>query len=246
MSLRTSVDLSVQIGADNDLSNLVASRGLPTQLFDSLSNVATSTAKLAAGETNYQVPFGDVSEARLVYIEADGAIDVTLGGGLASSASVTAAAGVYNAFVGGETLDLEIDNQPIAVVFDAADTTLAKIVNRINAAAALVGIAPIAADSGGELAITSTTTGVSSEVDVSGGTGSVTLGLTVGVTNGTNATAGTSPVALRKPTSGDSPSTRAYLLSTASCSSITIDNADALNVEVLIVLAGDIVSGISC
>ena len=93
------------------------------------------------------------------------------------------------AFAGGETLDLTIDGTNFLTTFDAADQTAAQVAARINAAAALAGLAApraIVATSG-QLELTSVNTGAQGSVEVVGGTGAATLGLSVGTTAGSGA-----------------------------------------------------------
>jgi len=248
MGVRTNVELTVQIGQNNQLSDLLFDRDL-TSLLDTLDHATAIVATLVSAETNFVVPFGDVAEARLVYIEADGEIAVTFGGGLATAALLTGVGGTYpTTFAGGETLELDIDNAgSLTVTFTVAAQLLADVINEINAAAALTGLAPIASDVGGELRLTSPTTGTTSEVEVvAGGTALATLGLTAAVANGVNATPGTSPVAVSRPADPTGASAAAgvdaFLLATVKTTSITIDNTAGQDVRVRVALAGDLVA----
>lgn len=82
-------------------------------------------------------------------------------------------------FIGGETLQLVVDSVSFTVTFDAADQTLVSILTRINAYSNVAGVGTIATNVGGEISLTSNTTGAGSEVTISGGTGATILGLTV-------------------------------------------------------------------
>jgi len=248
MGVRTNVELTVQIGQDNQLLDFIFDRDL-SALLDTLDRGTAMVISMVSGETNYAVPFGDVAEARLVYIEADGEIAVTFGGGLATAAFLTGVGGTYpTTFVGGETLSLDIDGTPIAVVFTIAAQLLADVINEINAAAALLGLAPIASDVAGQLRLTSLTTGdPGSTVEVvAGGTALATLGLTAATAVGVNATAATSPVSVRRPADPAGASAAAgvdaFLLGTIQTTSITIDNTAGQDVRVRIALAGDLVA----
>ena len=87
----------------------------------------------------------------------------------------TATSGTYNAFTGGEVLELAIDSgATFEVTFQPGDDTLAEIVSRIN----LIYGATIASDSGSQLRITSPTKGTASRVYVKASTVADTLGLT--------------------------------------------------------------------
>jgi len=248
MGVRTNVDLTVQIGQDNQLSDLVFDRDI-TAVLDTLDHATAIVATLVTGETNFVVPFGDVAQARLVYIEADGEIAVTFGGGLATAAVVTAVGGTYvTGFAGGETATLDVNNgTTVAVIFTVAAQALADVVNEINAAAALVGLGPIASAFSGQLRLTSTTTGAASEIEVvAGGTALATLGLTAGTTNGANSTPGTSPVSVRRPADPAGASAAAgvdaFLLATVQTTSITIDNTAGQDVRLRVAIAGDLVA----
>lgn len=71
-------------------------------------------------------------------------------------------------FAGGETLDLEIDAAPVSVVFTSGAQTAQQVVNQINAAAALAGMANIARVVGGQVEIYGQATGVQGSVTAEG------------------------------------------------------------------------------
>jgi hypothetical protein len=78
----------------------------------------------------------------------------------------------------GDTLDVEVDGAiPVTVTFQAGDVTTALVAARINGTTGLP--ATLASDSGGELQLTSPTTGPGSWIVVSGGTARQKLGLLV-------------------------------------------------------------------
>jgi hypothetical protein len=95
----------------------------------------------------------------------------------ATAAVHTATSGTYNAFTGGEVLELAIDDgATFEVVFQAGDDTLAEIISRINATYG----ATIASNASGELRITSLRKGTASRVYVKASSTAATLGLTSG------------------------------------------------------------------
>lgn len=255
MGVRTNVDLAFQIGRDNTLENL-AFDGSLQQLLDTLDHAQVGTLTLAAGESNVVLPFGDVANARLVYVEATGPFTLTPGGVLATSAQVDGVGGSYpTGFVGGETLTLEVDNVAIAVTFDAADQTLDDVINRINAAAALAGLSdgsnpalPARTNGGSQLRLLSPTTGPTSEVDIQAATASVltALGLTVGVTNGAEAVPGQSPLQLLVPSStaaGGPDDVKAFAFMTLQTSGLTVSNVDTANsISLTYAIAGDLLT----
>lgn len=248
MGVRTKTELSVEVGQDNTLDDSLFERSF-TEVLDTLDHATSQIITLNASTTNLAVDLGSVTQARIVYIESDVEIEVSFGGGAATGASVTGSGGTYpTSFAGTETLLLDIDNVGlITVTFDVADQSLAQVVNRINSFAALNGQANIASDSGGELQLASPTTGVTSEVDIQGGTGAATLGLSVGVTNGINSNPGTSNLLIQRPAdpSGASAASGvlAYLLATINTGSVYLtNNSTTLNATVRVMVAGDLVS----
>lgn len=259
MGVRTNVDLTFKVGRNNSLkAGDLAFDGALSQLLDTLDHVSVGTATLVAGESNYVVPFGDVFQARLVYVEASGPFTLTPGGLQATGASVDGAGGTYpTGFVGGEVLALEIDNVTVTVTFTAADQSLSDVINRINSAAALAGISgpgsiptTIARDNGAsQLRLLSPTVGVASEVDIQVATTAsvlTALGLTVAVTNGAEAVPGQSPLIVSVPSSsaaGGPDNVKAFALLTLQTSGLTIDNLDSANaITLTYAVAGDLLT----
>lgn len=258
MGVRTSVDIGFQIGRENSLSRL-AFDGSLQQLLDTLAHVEQGTFQLAAGESNYEVPFGDVLQARLVYIEATGSIRVTPGGGRATSAQISAVGASYpTGFTGaGDTLELAIDGADVAVTFQAGDQSITQVINRINAAAMLAGItdgagdpAPIVRNNGaGQLLFASPTTGDESKVEIKASSSPLTLatlGLTASSARGQSATPGQTPLTLLVPSSqaaGGPGDVRAFMFATLATGALTIDSLDMDNaVDVTIAIVGDLLS----
>lgn len=246
MGIRTNTVLQIEVGQNNSLDDSMFERSF-TELLDTLDHATSQVLTLDASTTDQPVPFGPVTLAKLIYIESDLEIEVSFGGGTATSASVTGVGGVYpTLFSGGETLLLEVDGGGlITVIFDVADQSLAQVINRTNSFSVLNGQGVIAFDAAGELRLTSPTTGTSSEVDIQGGTGAATLGLTVAVTNGVNANPGTSDLALQRPAdvSGTTAAAgiKVYFLSTLTTSSISLtNNSTTTKATVQVLVAGDI------
>jgi hypothetical protein len=247
MGLRTKTDLSIEVGLENALDDLVFERDLCDTL-DTLDRHSCKTILLEAGTSNLAVDFGDVAQGRLVYIEADGEIEVAFGGSAATAAVVTGSGGSFTptGFAGGETMLWEVDNVSAPVTFEVGDTSLALVVNRINAAVALAGLAtPVASDAAGELRLTSPSTGDSSEIDITGGTALATLGLSVATTNGVNANPGTSDLAIQRPADPAGASAaagvRAFALLTINTSSLQLSNpSSTVDVNVTVLIVGDL------
>ena len=259
MGVRTYHDLTFQVGRDNSLvsGNLIADIALAGQL-DTLARAISTVIDLDAAETGFVVDFGDIAEARFVYIEADGEISVTPGApGAPTAAAATGAAGTFpTGFIGGETLSLDVDNFGTVVVTFTSGAQLAQdVVNEINAAFALAGFlsgglpVTVALVFGGEIRIASPTLGAASEVEVVAGSAGVlaTLGLSTGITNGVNAIAGQTPIQLYRPANISNPSlsdgVKSFMLATMRTTSLTIDNLDtASGVTVTVVIAGDVLT----
>ena len=245
MGVRTNTVLQIQVGLDNTLDDCIFERSF-TALLDTLDHATAQKLTIAASTTNLSIEFGDVAQARLLYIESDLELEISLGGSAATAASVTGAGGTFpTSFAGGETLLLEIDGGGlITCAFEVGDQSLQQVVNRINACAALNGQANVAFVQAGELRLTSPTTGTGSEVDVQGGTGAATLGLTVAVTNGVNSNPGTSNLLIQRPVSPSASSASgviAYFLATVNTPSLYVtNNSSTTDANVRILIAGDL------
>lgn len=121
---------------------------------------------------------GDLETIEFLYAKVRGPLILRVG---ADVAQLLGVGGTFpTSFVGGETLTLEIDGVPVSVVFDVADQTVAQVAARINAACAFAGlptprasVTPIS-----QLQIDSVDTGPEGTVEITGGTGAATLGLT--------------------------------------------------------------------
>jgi len=79
MGVRTSVEIGIQVGMEASLDDTVFSRDV-SELLDTLDHAVVQVITLAGGEANYQVAFGDVTQPRTLYIEAEGDVDVKLWG----------------------------------------------------------------------------------------------------------------------------------------------------------------------
>lgn len=245
MALALKVDWTVQTAPNADTTFQTSAAGPITisELVTSLDHLTVDEGTLAAGETNRVVQFSPVTAAKLLVVVAEGDIQISLGGGAATSGSITGVGGSYpTGFVGNETLLVTIDATPLTVVFTAADQSLAQVVNRINSVAALAGFAVgVAANNGsGQLRLTSPTTGTTSIVSITGGTGLTALGLSVSSSTGINSTPGSSPITLRRMAdpASDLTGLKAYALMTVATGSMTITNlsgTDACPYKVLLV-----------
>jgi flagellar capping protein FliD len=253
MGVRTSVDIAVRAGFDNDLANTVFDRAL-AELVDSFDHATVISGDLAASEANVQLDKGDITTIRLIYIEAEGELQVYTGGAPATTASLIGVGGTYpTTFAGGETLDLTIDGVSFTVTFDVADQTLAQVINRINAASAFAGInGLIASNSGGELLLTSQTSGSGSEVTIVTGTAVATLGFTDGQTDtGDDPTPNQAPFNLHRSANVSDAnavaSLKAYLLASISTDNIFITNpSPSAAVKYRVLMVGDLTPADPC
>lgn len=100
----------------------------------------------------------------------------------AVAAVMNGTGGVFpSSYSGGETLLLTIDTVSFTVTFLVGDQTAAQCAARINAAAALAGLATPRAvvASSGQIDISGVLTGAAGGVAVTGGTGAAAIGFTV-------------------------------------------------------------------
>lgn len=79
MSLRTYVSLQATVGFNNTLDDTAFERAIEETL-DTTEDVEVKTVTIPANTTDQAVSFGNVTEARLIYIEADGTLDFTVNG----------------------------------------------------------------------------------------------------------------------------------------------------------------------
>lgn len=247
MSLRTSIDLGVKVGLDNSLDSPIFDRVIE-EIVDTLDHAMVHAGDLAAGQANVLLNKGDIDKILLLYVEANGELQVFLGGTAATVATLIGVGGSYpTGFLGGETLILDIDGIAFTVTFLVADQTLAAVINRINAAAAFNGIdGLIATADTGQLRLTSKTSGSGSVVSVTGGTGAATLGFTPVQTNvGIDPTPGASPITLKRladPAGTQIDTLKSYMLLVTDTTSVTISNPSADDaVRYHVMMAGDLV-----
>jgi hypothetical protein len=252
--IRISTKLDLSVGLDNDLSKRIfGGDSLLSELLDTLAKGESGTYRLDGGEQNVEIKFGDVIDCRYLYIEGDGEFEVVFGGSTPTAAIVDGVAGTYpTAFVGAETLDLEIDGVPFTTTFTVADQTRNEVLARINYAASLAGFqaTPVALANGSQLRLKSPTLGASSVVKVlATSTPAVltALGLVAGTTAGTNATPGTTNVRVFRPAdpTGENAAfgVKSYLLATIKATSVHINNlmpTTGLNLKTFV--GGDLVS----
>lgn len=247
--VRVQTNLDFAVGHDNSLANKIfGGDGVLSELIDTLEHAESGSYQLAGGEQDTPIDFGDVSEARLVYLEGDAEFKVVFGGGVATAGQLLASGGTYpTIFAGGETFNIKIDGVAVAVVFDVADQTLVQVLARINYFAALLSITPVAFNSGGEVLLRSPTTGDSSSVEVVSGSALATLGFSASEGEGVNADPGTSNLSVSRPADPSGASAAvgvaSYFLATLVTTSIQVSNPDPDNgVRIKALVAGDLLT----
>ena len=247
MGVRSHVQLTVEVGDQGTLDDLIFGRSLE-EMLDTIEDAVSATGQLAGGEASRQIDLGDIQEVHLLYIEADAEIEVYFGGSLATAASITGVAGTFpTTFVGGETFIVTVDGVAVTTTFTVAAQSNQDCVNEINAAAALLGIAPIASVVSGQIVITSPTLGSSSTLLIGAGTGNAVLGFTSSATDtGVDSIPSTSPHRLQRmatPTGSTASTLKAYMLATLKATAIYLTNPDATNaVRYRLMAAGDLVT----
>jgi len=254
MGIRIKNELRIQAGFDNSLDDCFFDRSV-SELLDTLDHGNASIMLLEAGSTDVAVPFGDVAQARILYIEADGEFEVELGGGAATGAAVTGVGGSFpTGFAGGEAMSLDIDNLgAVAIVFTVSASLVQDVANEINAAFALAGVLsgglPVApaSVSGGEIRITSPTTGLTSEVDAVSADAAVltALGISVSITNGVNANPGTSDLNIDRPADPAGASAAAgvtaFFYATVNTDQVLLTNlSPTVDINVKVLIVGDL------
>jgi hypothetical protein len=254
MSLRTVVSLTLAVGVENstDSTNLVFSRTL-SEMVDSFDHAQPQVGTLGPGESNTQINLGDVAQPRLVYIEADRELDVVFGGSQAPEAGVLQGVGAAfpTGFAGGEVLDFSVDGVSVVATFEGADQTITHVVNRLNAAAALQGLAtPVWSNVGGQLRLQSTTTGLASSVSVTGSVVATALGFASTTTDaGENPTPNTSSLSLKRLvdlSTSQVMALKVYALLTVQTTALYLSNPDPSNsVKYTVCVVGDLTAA-SC
>ena len=246
MGVRHSVEMTLDVGLGATVSPALFS-GSVSQLMDSLARVESGTYELGAGEQNVQVDFGDVTQARLIWIDADGALEVTLGGTVGTVATLLGAGGTFpTAFVGGEAFSFKVDGVTVAGTFLSGDQSAAQCAQRLNAAAVLAGLAflPFAVE-GGQIRVSGANASLAGKVEV------VTVNAAIGFASltsdlGTNPLTSSAPIQLRKPIDAGASSAdgvSVFALLTAVTNSVTLSSLETSKVTTArVAIVGDVLS----
>lgn len=251
MSLRISATLGLEVGFNNQLDDL-AFDGAIDELVDTMDNISSGTGELAAA-ASLALSMGSVTAGRMLWVEADGELDVTFGGAAATAAEVDAVGASYPLSpAGGETLTFDLDGNSISVTFLAGDTTVTAVVNRINSAIALAGYAtPVASDNAGQVRLTSRTLGTLSLLETFAGTFLATLGLSgASDTQGLGPAGAAAPVGLARladPAGTTVGTLKSYLLATANFTTVSITNPSATTaLRYKYAIVGDLTPTVAC
>lgn len=244
MGLRTNSVIEFCVGHDNSLDE-GGDRGFEgsiDDLLDTLDHVESGVYDLAAGEQNVLVSFGDVSQGRIIYLEADSEFRVTFGGVAGVVATLLGSGGT---FPGSGTLGFTIDATAVSVIFQATDLTAAAYAARINAALALAGMAtPRAVVEGGQVRLNGLDASVNGKVQIT--TPLATAGFSTVVTvYGTNPIPGSAPIEVQRPADPSGASAaegiKAFLFATLNTSSIVLTNpSQTATVKIKVCVVGDL------
>jgi hypothetical protein len=245
MGLRISNNIDLSVGMDNALDNLLFSQDFQ-EVLDTLEHGSSESGTLDAGETNRAIDFGDVLLGRFVYIEAEGDMAISFGGVAPTAATLSGAAGIFpTGFAGGETVDWVADSTAVTTTFEASDQTVNQVAARMNASAALQGLAtPIVTVVLGQLVVTSTTTGSTSNLSVTDDANSQRIGLGGGISDtGSNSTPGTSTLTLKRMADASSSqieTLKSYAMLTLETTAMYLTNLGTTPLRFRYCIAGDL------
>lgn len=246
MGVRHSVEMNLIVGLGATTSPAQFSGDL-SQLLDSLGHCEAGVYTLAPLEQNMQVDFGDVLEARLIWIDADGDLAVTLGGTVGTVGTLLGVGGTFpTGFTGGQAFSFKIDGVTVSGTFLVGDQTAAQCAARMNAAAMLAGLTyvPFAVE-GGQIRANGSDASSVGKVEV------LTINAVLGFAaltsdSGTDPLVGSAPIQLRRPIASNASSAagvKVYALLTAVTGSITLTSLSADQaVTARVAVVGDILT----
>lgn len=151
------------------------------QYYESLISASVKLATSGSvGDTFQDLDcLDELSAIEFLYVKSTGRIQLMIG----AEAATLLGSGAN--FPGLPTLSttLVVDGASVPVTFEAGEDTVTEAVNRINASAALVGLAPIATAEGGQIRLTSPTLGSSSSLTVPNDATATAMGFDGGATD---------------------------------------------------------------
>jgi hypothetical protein len=148
---------------------------------DSASALHIATLGAIGSEFTDLDILNDLIAIEFLYLKSTAPLIARIG---ASAARLDGVAGAFATILVGETFNITIDTVPVAVVFAGTDITAALVAARINAAAALAGLATPRAIvlSSGQIRIEGILTGPQGTLNITSGTGTAKIGFTNGQT----------------------------------------------------------------
>lgn len=247
MSIRHFIELALQVGQDITLDEKMFDGAISATL-DSLDHCEAGTYTLDAGDTNVQVDFGDVAEARIIWIEADGDFEVSLGGVVGTVGTLLGSGGTFpTSFAGGETFGFLIDGIAVAGAFLIGDQSAAQCAARMNAAAMLAGCVHVPfVTEGGQIRVSGALATSAGEVEVT--VARATIGFAALTSDaGTSPSGAYAPQQIRRPLDADSSTAataKAYYVATVKTTSLFLTNLEtATAVLARVCILGDLTEG---
>ena len=242
---RVSMEVSTQVGQDNTLDDCLFHRDF-SQFTDALDHATSAQFTLAPSESA-SLDFGDVAEARFIYLEADGELEAAVNGVAPTVATLLGSGGTFPTnFVGGEAFSFRVDGVTVAGTFTSAAQSVQQVVNELNARAMLAGLGFV------PFQVLSGQIWLHGDDDSSAGKVEVlTTNATIGFaaltsTIGTDADGVTAPLQLARPvdvTGSTAIESRVMWLATMRCTGLVLTNPSETEVvRISAVVAGDLVA----
>lgn len=242
---RVQMEVSTQVGQDNSLTDCLFHRDF-SQFTDALDHASSSQLVLAAGESQ-SVDFGDVTEGRYLYLEADGELAAAVNGVAPTVATLLGAGGTFpTGFVGGEAFSFRVDGVTVSGTFTSGAQTAQQCVNELNARAMLAGLSFVPFQVvGGQVFLHGNNASAAGKVEVL--TINALLGFAALVSaTGTDADGVTAPIQLARPVdlaSGTAVESRVVWLATMRFTALVLTNPSQTDsVRVNVAIAGDLVA----
>jgi len=79
MGVRTQTTIGLSVGFGASLDDSIFQRDL-SELLDTLDHASAQVITMAGAEADTEISMGDVADGRLLYVEADGEVEVNLSG----------------------------------------------------------------------------------------------------------------------------------------------------------------------
>lgn len=241
MAVRQSIECTFQVGQDTSLDEKVFDAKI-SALLDTCDHAESGVYTLDGSEVNVVVDFGDVTEARCIWIESDGDLELTIGGIPGTVATLLGSGGSFpTGFAGGEAFSFRVDGTLVAGTFLDADESLQQVVNRLNAAAMLAGLGFVPFEVvSGQIRLSGNLATSVGKVEV------VTANATIGFPaltsdNGTDASGSAAPQQIRKPLTTDANNDAvAFYFATVKTTSLVLANLSTSVTTVRVCIVGDV------